>query len=490
MKSQTYILAIAILMLMASIVFAQQPDTLWTRTFGGAGDDTCHSIQQTADGGFILGGSTNSVGFGNCDMYLVKTDSLGNLEWERTFGGDDYDVCYSVQQTSDGGYILAGESKSFYVIDRDIYLVKTDSVGRLEWQQTYCFGGGEIYPTFCRFGQQTIDGGYILIGDDDGPNPVPFLLCKITTSGSVEWYDYINSPYVSFAYSGYQTADCGYIIAGRLDYGNDAQMYLVKTDSTGNEEWYGCPSPNYGVCYAVRQLTDESYILCGCGNSFIQNDFCLIKTDQQGNLIWEQMYGGESNDIGYSLDLALDGGFVLGGETSSFGAGRRDMYVVKTDANGNQIWSQTIGSTGDEICYSIKETSDGGFILGGMTDYYGAGGSDMYLARLDEDIVGIPSQPTKLISLEYPLLTVHPNPFNPTTVISFQLSVASFVKLAVYDIFGRHVGAHGGAPLIAGYGSAGHHDITFDASHLPSGVYFARLTAGYLQQTQKLLLIK
>jgi len=203
------------LVLGSTAIRAQPPDTLWTATFGGNSDDYGQSVQQTSDGGYILGGYTNSFGAGNWDMYLVKTDSLGIMEWDTTFGGSSIDRCHSVQQTSDGGYILGGYTMSF---GNDMYLVKTDSQGHLEWQQT--FGGNQT--DHCRSVQQTSDGGYILGG--------------YTLSFGAGVYD----------------------------------MYLVKTDPTGNLEWqqsFGGYSNDYGR--SVQQTSDGGYILGGYTGSFI-----------------------------------------------------------------------------------------------------------------------------------------------------------------------------------------------------------------------------
>ncbi|MBU0519859.1 hypothetical protein KJ564_13085, partial [bacterium] len=164
---KSFVVVFAFIMLKCAAAFAQPPDTLWTQVYGGSGAETCFSVQQSADGGYALGGYTSSFGAGMSDIYLVKTDSLGIMEWDQTFGGWHWEQCYSVQQTNDGGYILGGYSWSFGGLDPDFYLVKTDSLGNQEWDQTF---GGENQEV-CYSVQQTADGGYILGGKSSPPGP-------------------------------------------------------------------------------------------------------------------------------------------------------------------------------------------------------------------------------------------------------------------------------------------------------------------------------
>jgi hypothetical protein len=252
----------------------------FAKTYGGTGSEGAFSVQQTSDGGYIVAGRTYSFGAGWYDIFLIKTDANGNLRWAKTYRGTDYDGASHVQQTSDGGYMLAGVTRSFGAGESDIFLIKTDADGNIQWAKTY---GGT---------------------------------------------------YSEEAYSVQQTSDGGYIVAGR----------------TGS--W-----PNY--------------------------DIFLIKTDANGNIQWAKTYGGTNWDEARSVQQTSDGGYIVAGYTGSFGAGFYDIFLIKTDANGNIQWAKTYGGTSWDEAYSIRQTSDGGYIVAGYTRSYGIGGEDIFLIKTD-----------------------------------------------------------------------------------------------------------
>jgi hypothetical protein len=347
----------------------------WEKTFGGEDGDYGYSVQQTTDGGYIITGSTSSFGNGQSDVYLIKTDENGNEQWSKTFGGEDGDYGHSVQQTTDGGYIITGSTTSFVNGSWDVYLIKTDENGNEQWSQTF---GGEDYDGGYSV-KQTNDGDYILCSDNG-------LLLKTNENGNEQW----SQTYVGIeGRSVQQTTDGGYIITGGTSsFGNGGfDIYLIKTDGYGNELWsqtFG--DENFEVGYSVQQTTDGGYIITGVTNSFGngQSDVYLIKTDENGNEQWSKTFGGEDGDYGYSVQQTTDGGYIITGSTSSFGNGEYDVYLIKTDENGNELWSQTIGVEGDgDYGRSVQQTNDGGYIITGFTYSFGNGGNDIYLIKTD-----------------------------------------------------------------------------------------------------------
>ncbi len=375
---------ILLMLIVPALTFAQAPDTLWTRTIGGSGNEECKSFQQTSDGGYILGGETGSFGAGSGDVWLVKTDANGDSLWSRTFGGSSADYCNSVQQTTDGGYVLGGGTWSHGAGGNDFWMVKTDANGDSLWSRTF---GGSNADFGCAT-RQTTDGGYILGGItwSHGAGLSDFWLVKTDANGDSLWSRTFGGSSADECYSVQQTSDGGYVLGGGTwshgAGGND--FWLVKTDATGTEEWNRTFGGNIvDECYSVQQTTDGGYILGGYTSSFGAGspDCWLVKTDANGDSLWSRTFGGSNNDFCYEIQQTTDDGYILGGRTASYGAGSNDFWMVKTDANGDSLWSRTFGGSNNDYCYEIQQTSDGGYVLGGYTESYGAGSRDFWLVK-------------------------------------------------------------------------------------------------------------
>ena len=307
----------------------------WNRTYGGTDNDSAYSVVQTSDGGYALAGTTYSFSVGGYDdFWLVKTDAAGNMQWNRTYGGADNDHIYSIVQSSDGGYALAGWTRSFGAGQGDFWLGKTDAAGNMQWNRTYGGASNEgVYSVV-----QTSDGGYALAG-------------------------YTNS-----------------FGAGGWDF------WLVKTNSTGHHQWnrtYG--GADYDYAWSIVQTSDGGYTLAGYTRSFGtgQDDFWLVKTNATGNHEWNQTYGGTDYDTARSVVQTSDGGYVLAGHTNSFGAGGEDFWLVKTDSAGNMVWNRTYGGTGTDRPMSVIQTNDRGYALAGYTESFGAGNLDFWLIKTE-----------------------------------------------------------------------------------------------------------
>ena len=354
----------------------------WSKTFGGSSWDNGRSVQQTTDGGFIIAGYTASFGAGSEDVYLIKTDGYGNQQFSKTFGGSSDDYGYSVQQTTDGGFIIAGHTDSFGAGYKDVYLIKTDGYGNLQLSKTF---GGSSYD-YGNSVQQTTDGGFIIAGTtySFGAGYSDVYLIKTDGYGNQQWSKTFGGSDSDWGYSVQQTTDGGFIIAGNTySFGaGSGDVYLIKTDAYGNQQWsktFGGSSWDNGR--SVQQTTDGGFIIAGITYSFGAGyeDVYLIKTDGYGNLQWSKTFGGSSDDYGYSVQQTTDGGFIIAGITYSFGAGYEDVYLIKTDGYGNQQWSKTFGGSNDDYGNSVQQTTDGGFIIAGYTDSFSAGSWDVYL---------------------------------------------------------------------------------------------------------------
>ncbi|MCK4576362.1 T9SS type A sorting domain-containing protein, partial [candidate division WOR-3 bacterium] len=437
------ILSGTVIFLFSANLFAQAPDTLWTKTYGGVDYDYGLSVQQTADSGYIIAGMTTSFGAGYFDLYLVKTDAQGDTLWTKTYGDENDDWASSIRQTSDGGYIITGTTVSFGTGSPDVWLIKTDFHGDSLWART--FGGSSFDASYSV--QQTIDGGYIVAGftESFGRPDRDVYLIKTDAFGNDIWTKTFGGNGIDHSYSVDQTSDSGYVVAGYTTSSGsgDYDVYLLRTNIDGDSLWartYG--GTNYDEAYSVKQTSDGGYIIAGYTESFGagNGDIYLIKTDVVGDTVWVRTYGGGEQDGSFSVQQTSDGGYVVAGGTCSYSSGMSDIYIIKTDSEGNTLWTKTIGGKNEDWGFSVQQTSDDGYIIAGWTNSFGAGLNDVYLIKTEPD-VGVEEdkkdQRPKTTDIR---LFCCPNPF--TTEVSIKCSGISErqkVNIEIYDVSGRLV---------------------------------------------------
>jgi len=420
----------------------------FAKTFGGSDWDYAYSVQQTSDGGYIVAGYTRSFGAGSRDVFLLKTDASGNLRWAKTFGGSYYDEASSVQQTSDGGYIVAGYTYSFGAGYNDIFLLKTDALGNLQWAKTF---GGSSYD-WASSVQQTRDGGYIVAGYtySFGAGYTDIFLLKTDALGNLQWAKTFGGSNYELAYSVQQTSDGGYIVTGyTLSFGAGGDVFLLKTDASGNLQWAKTFGGSYvDSAFSVQQTSDGGYIVAGGTYSFGAGytDIFLLKTDALGNLQWAKTFGGSDYELAFSVQQTSDGGYIVAGETRSFGAGIYDVFLLKTNASGNLQWAKTFGGSFDDWAYSVQQTSDGGYIMAGRTFSFGAGSPDAFLLKTDangnmgtceivESVTPTVNTPSPTVTNPTPIVnSPTPTVTNPSlTVTSPTLSVSEPCPLSISE---------------------------------------------------------
>jgi hypothetical protein len=352
---------------------------MWSKTYGESDYDSAQCVIQTYDGGFVLAGN-----------WLIKIDEVGNLEWNRSYDGADRFA--SVIEESDGGLILAGDTRSYGAESADFWLVKTDELGNVEWNKTY---GGADFDRAHAF-VKTSDGGYALAGEtySNGAGENDVWLVKTDESGNMVWSQTYGGVGIDNAFSLVETSDGGFAIAGRTRTSGEehTDAMLIKTDGSGEEEWtrtFGQTGENR-VFRSLVETSHGGFVLAGSIYTFdiSDRDIWLVKTDGVGNLEWNHTYGGPRFDDAYSLVQTSDGGYALTGETRSHGYGNDDVWLIKTDPNGNSEWNRTYGGELDDHAYSLIELSDGGFAIAGETESFGAGGDDVWFIRTNEQ--GVP----------------------------------------------------------------------------------------------------
>jgi len=372
----------------------------WAKTLGESGfGGIISGIQQTSDGGYIAAGITDSYGAGGADFLIIKLDSSGGREWAKTFGesGDDEAVGKeAIQQTSDGGYIAAGTTGSYGAGGVDWLVIKLNSSGNQEWAKTFGGSSSETLESI----QRTSDGGYILAGRTYSygqPNPhgsilTDVFIIKLNSSGNREWAKTFGwGEYFEGAYSIQQTSDGGYIVAGSTNpqAGGNMDMLIIKLTSSGNQEWaktYGGSDIDYAS--SIQQTSDGGYIVVGDTKSYGAGgaDWFIIKLTSSGNQEWAKTYGGSDIDYASSIQQTSDGGYIVVGRTYSYGAGYTDFLMIKLDSSGNREWAKTFGGSGyDELRASIQQTSDGGYIVAGGTESFGPGLFNFLIVKLNSN---------------------------------------------------------------------------------------------------------
>ena len=379
----------------------------WQKSFGGTGNDVAYSLEITSDGGYVIAGNSNSTdgdvsgNHGGWDIWIIKLENDGNIGWEKCFGGSGDDYANSVQQTTDGGYIVAGYSNSN---DGDVsgnhgssdyWVVKLDSSGNLLWQKSL---GGTLFD-YANSVQQTFDGGYIVAGlttSNDGDvsgnhGNYDFWVVKLDSSGSIQWQKCYGGSNYDNANSVQQTFDGGYVVTG-ISLSNDGDVtgnhgvtdyWTVKLDGNGNIQWQKCLGGSSGdYALSVQQTSDGGYVIAGYSSSNDgdvsgnqgQSDYWLVKLDGNGNVQWQRSIGGASQDIAYSVKQLYDDGYILAGRSASNDGdvsgnqGVYDYWIVRLDSFGFIQWQRSLGGTNNDFSFSAQNTADGGYVVAGHSN--------------------------------------------------------------------------------------------------------------------------
>jgi hypothetical protein len=452
--------AMAILILSCPIILAQGPTVEWVRDYGGFDDELGYSVEQTSDGGYVIGGATCSYGNGYFevpDAYIVKVNSVGDTLWTRTYGIQGEDDCFSVKEMPDGDYMAA--------IWGFTDLISLDRNGDSLWS-TWC-------NSLTNHMEITSDGGFILSGQRD----TGFILTKTDSQGNIIWHRSYSFPGTNgMVRSVIPVNDGGFLAAGctgRPPDSNYTHCYLIRTDADGDTLWtrkYNHANPTYEEGVGVCQTPDGGFlVLC--------NDFWVIKTDPSGNAEWTQFCDSSYGVLAFSISPLDDGTYLVSGAGSN---PSHNFLMSKIDANGNILW---IGGYGEELSWGwmARQTSDGGYIMVGSA-MPNEVTSDIRLVKFSPlEGIGDPELTPHAVEL----YQNNPNPFNSSTLISYHISEPGAVNLDIYDLLGRKI-----TSLSEGVQSAGEHQAIWEASAFPSGIYFARLkTSGY-SRSIKITLLK
>ncbi|MFC2168212.1 CFI-box-CTERM domain-containing protein, partial [Acidobacteriota bacterium] len=350
-------------------------------------------IKQTNDGGYIVAGIVEIpyVYSLNEEIRIIKLSSDKNIEWQKIFAANYGFPVHFIQQTKDGGYIFGG-----YAIkhsgSHEFLIIRLDPDGDIQWKKQYGGYYDNIDQAYSL--QQTSDGGYIVSGltylENDDPNladNIDVLILKLYFDGSIEWSKSYGGNESDNAYSIQQTNDGGYIVAGiTTSFGaGSSDIWIFKLASDGEIEWqktYGGSENEFARF--IQQTNDGGYIVAGYTSSFGAGlaDFWVLKLFSNGEIEWHKIFGGEKNDFAHSIQQTFEGGYVVAGETKSFGIGDKDIWILKLNVLGDIEWQKTYGGSQTDVASSIQQTSDGGYIVAGSTNTYGSGKRDFLILKL------------------------------------------------------------------------------------------------------------
>lgn len=345
-----------------SLIHAQ---TVFEEVYPASVQQSGKDVVQTPDGGYLIASTTENSTGDDLDLYMVKTNSVGDIQWTKTYGGSMVDFPHFILPIGSGNYFVVGYSQSFGGGDMDIYLLKINSSGDTLWTRTYGSWGNEEGKEIA----MTSDGNFVIIGSrsNSGNNDCMFL--KINPSGAVLWTKYYGGANYESTRSVKLAMDGGFIIAGKrgLSPTSPTSAWILKTNSLGDTTW--TKSYNAGTSYEAKSIianTDGTYTFCVDDSSAAtDSDVRIMNISSTGTVNWSKSYGGTEKDITKMMFPTVDGGYVIGAISRSFGWSNPDMWLLKLNAVGDTLWTRHYGYWGHEHCHGLRQTSDGGYVLTG-----------------------------------------------------------------------------------------------------------------------------
>jgi hypothetical protein len=452
------------------------------RTYDGPGAEWSYHAEQISDGGYIVVGKTNSFGAGGNDVWLIKTDNLGDTLWTRTYGGaqEDYGLC--VRQTHDGGYIITANTMSYGAGSFDGWIIKTDVAGYVEWDTTFGFYG----PDYASHVIQTSDNNYVIVGQSEYNT----YLAKLNAAGHFIWSRSFWPDTSSYGYGVDQTSDGGYIVTGNFQIVPLGSHYplLLKTDAAGNQEWLRVYSESAGWGNSVTQTSDGGYFFAGEWNGAGS----VMKTNVTGDSIWAYTfpYDGAGCAVRSCVE-ASDGGYVVGG----------DLYqgdIAKFNASGDTLWKRYFPGI---LASSVEQTADGGFIIAGSDGV----AAYKYVRLIKTDALGYVGveEERGIVPTSIYLSQNYPNPFTHRTSIQYAVDSRQrrdknlttdyclLTTLKIFDLSGRLVRTLVDEPQKAGYYNVSWDGKDSSGNVVGTGIYFYQLkTSGGFKEVRKMLLLK
>jgi uncharacterized delta-60 repeat protein len=510
-------------------LFSTIAQNYWAKTYGGNSEDSPWKIVNIPNFGFAIEGRTRSFGNSSEDFLFFTADSNGTPLLQKVFRANNLDEPYTMIRTSDGGYLIGGNSNSFGEGSKDILFLKLNSTGEIEWQKTI----GGYYDDAVLSVIQTSDGSYVAAGwsFSVGAGGTDAWILKITPNGSLQWQKTYGSKGYDFAYSVTETIDGGIVLVGQSDVfsGSDNDVWVVKLDNSGDIVWqktYGDSKDESAK--AVLQNPDGTLIIGAWSKSFGNgsSDFWLLKLNSDGSVIWQKAYLANGEDNFFAIDRAKDNGYILVGGSNSIDNSNYDFLVLRVSENGSILWKKAYGGSETDQASSVATSEGGGFFVAGWSfSFSGSISSDILVLKTDED-GNLPSGQVQVRNIDIDTLTTNVEPKDQTGIASntdklfnnaqlegsdilltvktlntlgvedefpqnfrhiqmlfnfsgnsvpptliVDLTHAGSVSIEIYDMLGKEI-----AIVFNGFLNAGHHIFEPNLSGYPIGLYFAVVT--------------
>ncbi len=485
-----HIVIAAITLFSATAIHAQ--DSLWADHCGGSLNESGQSVLVRDNGDIVVFGSTYSYGAGSHDLYLMVMDSSGIVHFDTTFGGLDTDYGYAVTETSDGGLVLVGSSKSISSGDYDVLVIGLDENYTLRWIKNY----GGLENDRGQAVAATTDGGCLITGTTSSLGlSADFYALRLDSLGDTVWTNTYGGPAGETGMGVCMLPDGAALVGSTGSYGEGySSIYLVRIDLNGDTLWtatYGGVRADFG--YDVMMLPDNGLIIAGAtapdGKSYY--DGYLIRTDEDGGIVWQYTYGGSLEDRLYALVPSIDGGIIATGVSERSGGRKHDGYLLKVDAEGGLLWERFPGGIETDVLFDIAMSPSGEIVAVGHSYSAGAGGSDVFLTRYsNSDFTSVDWIEPSVDANDWELGQNYPNPFNAETKVKFTLYRAAGYDLTIYNILGQEI-----RYWSVEYAPAGVYEMIWDGRDdygavVASGVYLYRLRIGSYHETKRMVLIK
>ncbi|MBN1150467.1 T9SS type A sorting domain-containing protein [candidate division WOR-3 bacterium] len=480
------------LLISANQLFLQNPDTLWLKHYGGPLGDYGNSIALTNDGGFVLAGFTFSYTPSFCDAWILRFDSSGELSWDSTYGYESYDYPDDIIQTFDGGFAFAGTSCPPANYYGDFYIAKISGDGNFLWDLRI---GDSQWEEGASALLETQDSEIVAVGFTyfQTAGLCDAWLVRIDNDGNLLWDSTYGGSGSELPTCMVQSNSGDFVIAGhkKLTSSSNSMGWFLIIDRYGvvtHEKTF--PGAQSAWFENITRTQDGCYILAGTMVSSTNGKFdgWIVKVDSQGNEMWSKVLGGPESDDFWSVEELPGGDLLLTGTTSSYPANSADVWIVRTDSAGNQIWSYSFGGAEIDEGHDIKAVTSSIFLVTGSSETFCNGISDLIVAKITDAVTIVEENPLHVFSPEF--LTVSPNPFRGSAQIEFFLRNEDEVQVSVLDLSGRIVKIISDCTLGSGslYFSWDGTDETGMPVH--SGIYFLNVMTEESAVSEELILIR